>query len=366
MAKTALIVKPGVNAATVARELDRDPALRDYLASLRSYTTLTREEEQRLGRQARSADASAAKLAKETLVQHNLRLVVTIAKRFVGQGLPMLDLIQEGTIGLIEAVERYDPRPNVRFCSYAGWWIHQAMHRALVNIGSMIRLPSYLNELRVKVQRFTQRFEAEHGRAPSEAELRLATGATASALHDAQGGPATHVSLDATLTSTAGEDDTLILAETLADTSEPDLDTQITERETTAALYATLRATLTPEELLVLAYRYGLGGLGRTAAGEANDGSDAPLLKQRSGALSYLQSESVEQKAFSQPSGITSKTPQSGSKLSTGGLMQYEAIALRMTTTADRVRRLETSAMKKLRSAFGVEEMTRLAELLVA
>jgi RNA polymerase primary sigma factor len=109
--------------------------------------------------------------ARETLIRNNLRLVISIAKRYRGYGLPLIDLIQEGNIGLMTAVERFDPERGYRFSTYATFWIRQAIGRAVANLSRTIRVPVHMHELIVKVRRAEQELQRELGRPPTNAEV---------------------------------------------------------------------------------------------------------------------------------------------------------------------------------------------------
>jgi RNA polymerase primary sigma factor len=138
-----------------------------YLEQIAQFPLLTKQEEQVLARRIERGDEEA----KRRMVESNLRLVVSIAKRYRGQGVAFLDLIQDSTLGLIRAVEKFDWRRDLKFSTYATWWIQQAAQRSVANGARTIRLPVHLGERIRAVDRAGRELEARLGREPTVAEL---------------------------------------------------------------------------------------------------------------------------------------------------------------------------------------------------
>jgi len=138
-----------------------------YFKDIDSFPLLSREEEVKLARRVKRSNSRA----RMKMVQANLRLVVNIAKRYTYTGVPMLDLIEEGNIGLMKAVKKYDPSRGYRFSTYAAWWIKQYVMRAIANQGKTIRVPVYMVEAIIKHKKITEELRHKLKRAPTAQEV---------------------------------------------------------------------------------------------------------------------------------------------------------------------------------------------------
>ena len=141
--------------------------LETYLREINETPLLRKDEEKQLAYRVEGGDSAA----RDHLVRANLRLVVNIARGYVGKGLALQDLIEEGNLGLLRAVEGFDPSMNTRFSTYASYWIKQSIKRALVNTAKTIRIPAYMVELLAKWRRATNRLTDELGRPPTHEEV---------------------------------------------------------------------------------------------------------------------------------------------------------------------------------------------------
>jgi RNA polymerase primary sigma factor len=141
-----------------------------YLSEISRIPLLTREEEQALARRVRAGDEAA----KQRMIEANLRLVVQIARRYLNRGLPLPDLIEEGNLGLLRAVEKFEPDRGTRFSTYATWWIRQAVTRALANQARTIRLPVHVELLLTRYAREQRRLTQALGRPPTTEEMAKA------------------------------------------------------------------------------------------------------------------------------------------------------------------------------------------------
>src|SRR6267378_5940751 len=146
---------------------ESDTGLNRYLREIGRIPLLTPQQEVELAAKIKKGDAKA----REQMINANLRLVVTIAHDYANLGLPLLDLISEGNIGLTKAVERFDPGKGAKLSTYAAWWIKQSIKRALANQSKMVRLPVHLVDKIAKVRRVSLQMSDELGREPTDDEL---------------------------------------------------------------------------------------------------------------------------------------------------------------------------------------------------
>lgn len=175
----------------------QDSDLSRYLGVRADEPLLSRTAECRLARRARAG----SKAARDELVERNMRLVVRTARKFAGQGLSFEELLQEGSVGLLKAAERFDPALGNRFSTYATWWIHQAVASAVHSKGRLIKLPKHIGETRRTVYTAAREFARVHGREPSPAEVRQISGLRTAEYERAMDVPEASSSLDAPMRS---------------------------------------------------------------------------------------------------------------------------------------------------------------------
>jgi RNA polymerase primary sigma factor len=254
---------PLLTAADEVRLGERLQRARDAHAALADDTRRGAAETRRLRR-----DIADGEAARTTFIQSNLRLVVSIARRYERSGLEMLDLIQEGNVGLMRAVEKFDHTKGFKFSTYATWWIRQAIGRALADSGRTIRVPSHVRDVYTLIDQSTDRLSAELDRVPTVEEIAAHSGVSAERVSLVQQHRRPLVSLSNPLAE--GSDTELV--DTIVDITAPapfDVAAAALER---SALDAQL-GRLKPRERAVLQWRFGLDGSPRTLA-EIGDSLD--------------------------------------------------------------------------------------------
>ena len=246
--KPGLDLTPGAGGTTDSLQL--------FLNQMGRYPLLTAAEEVALAKQIERGDMAA----KERMTNSNLRLVVSNAKKYQGHGVSLLDLIQDGIIGLNRAVEKFDYRKGFKFSTYATWWIRQACQRAVANQSATIRIPVHVHERRMKLRRARQKLEAQLGRIPTIEELAEAAQLKLSHAEEALDA----VEVTASLNQTVGEGDAE-LGDLFADTTADDpieLADISLERD---RLHDAL-AQIDERERRVLELRFGLGEAGEATS----------------------------------------------------------------------------------------------------
>lgn len=224
-------------------------AYRLYLQEIGQTKLLTQEEEVALAKRIKKGDRKA----REQMIKANLRLVVKIARDYEGYGVPLLDLISEGNIGLIKAVERYDPAKGAKLSTYSAWWIKQAIRRALSNQSKTIRLPVHVVDKLTQMRRAEAVFFDEFGREPSDEELAEELGLAPKRVRQYRRASITPSSLDAPL----GDEDSNRVADIVADEKAETPYEQLEDENNTNMVREALES-LNPREKTILQLRFGL------------------------------------------------------------------------------------------------------------
>jgi RNA polymerase primary sigma factor len=246
--KTMIIETPTTGLAHQTHEAPS--LLSSYFAHIGKGRLLTHEEEIDLGNRVKVGD----KKARKQLIEKNLRLVVSVAKKYRGMGLPFEDLIQEGNIGLMKAVEKYDPDKGYRFSTYATWWVRQAVQRAVADKGRTIRVPVHMGEKIRKMGRTYSELSSELEREPTEEEVVERLGWTIEEVRAAQDTVDDATSLNCPLDS---EEDALEIGELVKDEGASDTLGVVAQGLEAENLKATVEG-LPERDRHVLIRRYGL------------------------------------------------------------------------------------------------------------
>src|SRR5687768_4265451 len=223
-------------------------SLQLFLNEAGRYPLLTAAEEVELAKRVERGDQQA----KETMINSNLRLVVSIAKRYQGHGLSLLDLIQEGVIGLIRAVEKFDWRRGYKFSTYATWWIRQAVQRGVANKSRTIRIPVHIAEREQRIGRAERELSAKLGRPPTDEEISKAAKLSLKHLREVRQAARAVTSLDKPL----GEDNDASIGDLLGG-AENGVEEEVEVSLTEDTLYRALE-DIPEREREVLKLRYGL------------------------------------------------------------------------------------------------------------
>jgi RNA polymerase primary sigma factor len=230
---------------------DGETAIKLYLREIGQVKLLTPEEEVELAARIKKGD----KRARELMIKANLRLVVKIAHDYENFGLPLLDLISEGNIGLMKAVERFDPAKGGKLSTYGSWWIKQSIKRALANQSKTIRLPVHLVDKISRMRRTALKLQEIFGREPTDEELADEMGMSVSRVAQMRTAAIRPASLDAPI----GDDDNNSFAEVVQDEAAFTPYEQL-EGKTVTGMLREMVKTLDERESTILRYRFGLDG----------------------------------------------------------------------------------------------------------
>ena len=224
-------------------------ALKLYIQDIRHIPLLTAEEELKLARRVRRGDSQA----RRKMIRSNLRLVINIAKQYSNFGVPLLDLIEEGNLGLMKAVSKFDPRRGFRFSTYAAWWIKQHVTRALADQGKTVRIPVYMVETLSRFRKANERLMHRHRRKPKVAELARAMKLSVSKIKELMQIDQGTTSLDQPV-GEEGETSVLDLLEDPKTTTSQDSVNQLLRSERITKLLGRMN----PREREILELRFGL------------------------------------------------------------------------------------------------------------
>lgn len=266
-----------------------DDSVRTWLRYAGKIPLLTADQERRLAECA----SFGCEECRKTLVEANYRLVINIAKRYLNRGLGLPDLVQEGNIGLIRAVDKFDHRRGLRFSTYATWWIRQAISRAVCDSSRVIRVPVHTQEAANRILRIAGTLQQRLGRDATDEELAEATHMTPDRIHSFVRSLAEPISMDMAI-----GDEENVLADVIADQEGPDPEEALEKKRLTEEIHAAL-SDLTDKERMVIELRFGLDGehpRSRTEIAGAFETSREKIRQIEILAIQKLQSDSQRQR----------------------------------------------------------------------
>lgn len=235
--------------------INTDDSVRIYLQQIGKIPLLSAEEELNI---AKKIQEEHCEMSKNILVNANLRLVVSIAKKYIGRGLSFLDLIQEGNMGLMKAAERFDYTKGYKFSTYATWWIQQSITRAIADKARIIRLPIHMIESLGKIRKTTLDLTTELGRTPTKQEIAYRLGYSVSKLTSLMKSAQSTISIEAPANQ---KEDSTKIGDYIVDESTETPDSRVTQENMLADIKRMLNQ-LSPKERDVLILRYGLDNNG--------------------------------------------------------------------------------------------------------
>ncbi len=230
---------------------DGNSALNLYLTEIGKTPLLSVADEVALAAKIKKGD----KKAREQMIKANLRLVVKIARDYEYYGMPLLDLINEGNIGLMKAVERFDPAKGAKFSTYGAWWIKQSIKRALANQSKTIRLPVHVVDKVAHIRRASMKLQEMFGREPDDEEIAAELGISPRRVRQYRAAAVAPMSLDASL----GDDDSNRIADVVED-ERAETPYQELEEKTNTSMVREMLRKLDPREAAILKLRFNLGG----------------------------------------------------------------------------------------------------------
>ena len=233
-----------------------DDSVKVYLQQIGKIPLLSFEDELKIAKEIKENNSQKA---REILINANLRLVVSIAKKYIGRGLSFLDLIQEGNLGLMKAAEKFDYTKGYKFSTYATWWIQQSITRGIADKSRMIRLPVHMIETLGKIKRATVELSTELNRTPTKEEVAQRIGMSASKLSSLMKSAQSTISIE---TPANQKDDSSKIADFIIDDSHLTPDTKVTQENLLTDEKRMLNV-LNPKERDVLIMRYGLNDNGQ-------------------------------------------------------------------------------------------------------